>query len=155
MEIKTYELIIDTETKQSSLRIKEAFGYADDYYASPLAVFTLMIEKFRLHQMADEYVYMLAFNTKMKLLGIFEISHGTGNSSLLDARGLYIRALHIGADSIMLVHNHPSGQASSSKQDIQISKRIKDVGEFIGIPLLDHIIIGCDEYVSLNEQNII
>ena len=66
MEIRTYDLVIDTETKQSKLRVKESFECSDDYYDSPLSVFRLMRGKFCLPQMADEYVYMLAFNTKMK-----------------------------------------------------------------------------------------
>ena len=93
MNIRTYNLIIDTDTKHTSLRVKDSFEYANDYFASAVSVYSLMTEIFRLHEMSDEYVYMLAFDNKMKLLGAFEVSHGTGNASLLDARGVFVRAL--------------------------------------------------------------
>lgn len=97
---------------------------------------------------------MLAFNVKMRLLGIFEVSHGTGNASLLDARGVFMRALQIGANNVILVHN-PSGNASPSKDDLAISSRIKEVGNIIGIPLIDHVIIGECEYASLHEKKLL
>ena len=98
---------------------------------------------------------MLAFNVKMWLLGIFEISHGTGNASLLDARGVFVRALQIGANNVILVHNHPSGNASPSRDDLAISRRIKEAGNIIGIPLIDHVIIGGCEHVSLHEKELL
>lgn len=155
MNIKTYEMIIDTKTKQSSLVVKENFAYGEECFQAPISIATLMKEIFRLHEMADEFVYMLAFNYKMSLLGIFEISHGTGNASLLDARGVFMRALYVGASQIVLVHNHPSGKVEASNQDLYISKRIKDAGELMGIPLSDHIIIGSDGYLSIHESELI
>lgn len=105
MAIKTYELILDTETKHTSLQVKDSFSYGSEYFTTPLSVFTLMTEVFHLDTKADEYVYLGAFDNKMKLMGIFEVSHGTGNASLLDPRGVYMRALQIGASRIMLIHN--------------------------------------------------
>ena len=82
MAIKTYELILDTETKHTSLQVKDSFSYGSEYFTTPMSVFTLMTEVFHLDTKADEYVYLGAFDNKMKLMGIFEVSHGTGNAVL-------------------------------------------------------------------------
>ena len=106
MDIKTYDLIIDTKTKHTALQVKDSFAYAVDNFTEPKAIYDLMTDGFRLDKKADEYVYMGAFNNRMKLLGMFEISHGLGDSSLIDARGVYMRALQIGASNIVVIHNH-------------------------------------------------
>ena len=155
MDIRTYDLIINTETKHTSLQVKESFAYGTEYFTTPLAVFLLMMEVFHLHQMSDEYVYMLAFNNKMKLMGVFEISHGTGNASLLDPRGVYMRALQIGAASIMLIHNHTSGMPLPSREDFHVCKRMKKAGELLGISLVDFIVVGSDDFVSFQEKELL
>lgn len=155
MEINTYNLVVDDNTKHISLRVKESFSYGQEEFTSSVAVVALMKDLFRLQEQADEYVYMLAFNVKMRLLGIFEISHGTGNASLLDARGVFMRALQIGANYIVLVHNHPSGKAIPSQDDLNVSRRMKEAGELLGISLIDHVIIGSGEYVSLQEEKLV
>ena len=90
----------------------------------------------------------------MKLLGIFEISHGTGNSSLLDARGVYIRALQIGADSIMLVHNHPSGSARPGAADIRQTEILKKALSTCDISLIDHAVIASDSFYSFADEEL-
>lgn len=142
MQINTYELILDTETKHSSLQLKEALSYPGDTMYTPLAIFTMMMELFHLERMADEYVYLIAFNNKMKVLGLFQVSHGIGNASLIDPRGIFMRAVYIGASNLILVHNHPSGVTTPSKEDISVHKRLKEAGELMGIPIVDHVIIG-------------
>ena len=155
MNIRTYNLIIDTDTKHTSLRVKDSFEYANDYFASAVSVYSLMTEIFRLHEMSDEYVYMLAFDNKMKLLGAFEVSHGTGNPSLLDARGVFVRALQIGASNIMLIHNHPSGIPLPSREDFNICRRMVSAGKLLGVPVLDFIVIGGDDFVSFLEKELL
>lgn len=155
MNINTYDLILDAESKLTSLQLQESFAYPCDRFTSPRAIFELMQSKFNLHTRADEYVYLAAFNNAMRLLGLFEISHGTVNSSLIDPRGVFLRAVQIGASSIMLIHNHTSGRASPSKDDMNTCKRIKTAGQLLGIPLTDFMIIDCDEYLSFHEKNLL
>lgn len=88
---------------------------------------------------------MGAFNNRMKLLGMFEVSHGLCDASLLDARGVYMRALQIGASNIVVIHNHPSGIPLPSRDDFNVCQRIRDAGELLGIPLADFIVIGCGD----------
>lgn len=152
MEVPKYELVLNIETKLSHLKYKETLSSWNDSFTTPLSIFTFMTEAVQLHQMSDEYVYLLALNQKMKAIGLFEVSHGTGTASLLDARGIFMRALYVGANQIVIVHNHPSGEVEPSKQDITITKAIKEAGQLLAIPLVDHIIIGSDNYFSFREK---
>ena len=108
-----------------------------------------------MEQMAEEHCYMIAMNSFCKVLGVFFISKGTVNVSLITPREIYIRALLSGAVQIILCHNHPSGNAMPSEQDIAITKKIKEAGEMININLADHIIIGSDSYLSFKEAKIL
>ena len=103
----------------------------------------------------QEHMKLLMLNTKAKLLGETTISKGTVNASLLTPRELFIEALQKNAVSIILLHNHPSGDPTPSREDLLITKRIKEAGSLIGIELLDHIIIGNNCYISFAEQELI
>lgn len=102
-----------------------------------------------------EYVYILMFDSKHKLLKDVRLSEGTVNSSLLSPREVFTTALKFDAVYIVLVHNHPSGDPSPSRQDIEITDRVSSAGRMIGIELSDHIILGNNCYVSLAERGII
>lgn len=109
-----------------------------------------------LDRMAEEYVYMLALDCVCHVMGIFMVSKGTVNLSVASPREIYIRALAIGAVKIVLFHNHPSGSALPSEEDLRLTERVKGAGELVGIPLADHIIIGAGgSYLSFCEQQIL
>lgn len=105
----------------------------------------------RIHEEPEEYMYMICMNTKNKVIGVFEISHGTVNSSLVTPREVFQKALLANAVSIILMHNHPSGDSTPSREDIEATKRLVEAGKVIGVEVLDHIIIG-DRYSSLKEK---
>lgn len=105
----------------------------------------------RIHENPEEYMYMICMNTKNRIIGVFEISHGNVNSSIVGVREIFQKALLANAVSIILIHNHPSGDPTPSREDIAITKRITEAGKLIGIEVLDHIVIG-DQYVSLKEK---
>ena len=90
-------------------------------------------------------------NTKNRIIGVFEISHGSVNSSIVSAREVFQKALLANAVSILLMHNHPSGDPSPSREDIEVTKRLVEAGKILNVQVLDHIIIG-DSYVSLKEK---
>lgn len=100
----------------------------------------------------EEYMYMLCMNTKLNLTGIFEISHGTVSSSIVGAREVFQKALLANAVCIVMIHNHPSGDPTPSMEDIQVTRRLVDSGNLLGIQVLDHIIIGRPGYTSLKER---
>ena len=100
----------------------------------------------------QEHMKLLMLNSKAKLIGETDISKGTVNATIITPRELFIEALQKNAVSIIIMHNHPSGDPSPSKEDRLITRRIQEAGALIGIELLDHIIIGNNCYVSfLNE----
>ena len=90
-----------------------------------------------------------------RIIGESNISKGTVNASLISPRELFIEALEYGAVSIILLHNHPSGDPTPSSEDVLLTKRVKTAGDLIGIELLDHIIIGNNCYISFAEQKMI
>ena len=94
-------------------------------------------------------------NTRSRFIGESEISKGTVNMSLVSPRELFVEALQKNAVYIILLHNHPSGDPSPSREDILVTKRVQMGGQILGIELLDHIIIGDNCYVSLAEMGIL
>lgn len=103
-----------------------------------------------IHEKPEEYMYMICMNTKNKVIGVFEISHGSVNASIVMPREVYQKALLANATSIIVMHNHPSGDCTASREDIEVTKRLAEAGKIVGVELLDHIIIG-DTYSSLKE----
>ena len=109
-----------------------------------------MIRHYHLNIMAEEYAYVIALATDGACLGIFQISHGTVNASLVSPREIFIRCLLIGATNIIFIHNHPSGNPKESLEDRNITKKLKDAGLIIGIKLIDSIIIGRENENHIN-----
>lgn len=105
----------------------------------------------RIHEEPEEYMYMICMNTKNRVIGVFEISHGNVNSSIVGVREVFQKALLANAVSIILVHNHPSGDCTPSREDIDVTKRMVEAGKLIGIQVLDHLVIG-EKYCSLKEK---
>ena len=103
----------------------------------------------------QEHMKLLMLNSKAKLLGETNISKGTVNASLITPRELFIEALQKNAVSIIILHNHPSGDPTPSREDMLTTKRILDAGALIGIDLLDHIIIGNNCYMSFREEGML
>lgn len=101
-----------------------------------------------------EHFYVLLLDTKNKIISWDEISKGDLNSSIVHPREVFKYALKYSANSIICLHNHPSGNPTPSMQDIEITKRLQEVGNLVGIKLLDHIIIGYNKYISLKEKGI-
>ena len=94
-------------------------------------------------------------DTKNNIIRTRDVFTGTLNSSLIHPREIFREAVKFGSANIIISHNHPSGNPEPSKEDINVSIRIKECGEIMGINLLDHIIIGRNNYTSLKEKGII
>lgn len=141
-----------TVEKENLLVKEKGINYPDEL-DNPKKIVEMFNHLFRLDQKAEEYVYMLALNSKNKPLGVFEVSHGTVNYSVIAPREIYQRALLIGASYIILLHNHPSGQPNPSKDDKDTTRRIHASGELLNVQLLDHIIVGSGSYFSFREES--
>ena len=99
-----------------------------------------------------EVMKILFLNTKSRVLGEDDISVGTVNTALVSPREIFLEALKKNAVSVILLHNHPSGDPTPSKDDILVTKRVFEAGALLGIDLLDHIIIGDNCFISLREK---
>lgn len=102
-----------------------------------------------------EELRLVLFNSKNQYIRDTVLFQGTVNSSLVSPREIFLEALRYQAVSIVLLHNHPSGDSTPSREDILTTRRIQGAGELIGIILIDHIIIGDHSYISLKEQGVL
>jgi len=100
----------------------------------------------------QEVFCALMLDGKHRVSGFVEVSRGTLTSSLVHPREVFGPAIRMGAASIIVAHNHPSGDPEPSTEDIAVTKRLRDAGEILGIQVLDHIIVGHDSFVSLHER---
>lgn len=137
-------------TKEISVNCQDI----DNLLNSPEKVDRVARDFLHIHEETEEYVYLLCLNNKNVMTSIFELSHGTVNSSMFGIRELFQKALLANAVGIIIIHNHPSGDPKPSPEDKNITKRIKDAGDMIGIMILDHVIIG-NRYFSLREAGMV
>ncbi len=104
-----------------------------------------------LQQETKEHFLALHLDVKNRILCIDRVSTGSMTSSVIHPREVFKTALLSSAASLLLIHNHPSGDPSPSRDDISITEKLKRAGELMGIAVLDHVIIG-EGYVSLKEK---
>ncbi len=102
-----------------------------------------------------EQIRAAFFDTKSHLLKDVVISTGTVNASIISPREVFLAALKYRAVFVVLLHNHPSGDPKPSPEDLIFTNQIKKAGEILQIPLLDHIIIGDNRFVSLRKQGVL
>ena len=105
------------------------------------------------HSPAEEIVYMIGINSKCIPIAVSEISHGSVDCAMVGVREIMIRALLMGASQFLLVHNHVSGCAKPSWEDIQLTWDIYEQSTQIGLPLADHIIVGEKDYTPIIAEN--
>ena len=137
--------------------IKENAGRYDvnKKIQSPEDAYEVAQKVIKASEYAEENLWLITLDTKNNITGIFTVSTGSLNSSLVHPREVFKRAMLQNAASIIICHNHPSGDPTPSKDDIGITKRLYEAGEIIGIKLLDHIIAGDNSYTSLKEKGFI
>ncbi|WP_130806545.1 RadC family protein [Senegalia massiliensis] len=114
--------------------------------------------EFMMENMKDykkEFFRTIMLDTKNNIICYEDISIGSLNASIVHPREVFNRAIKRSSASVILVHNHPSGDPTPSKEDINITMRLIEAGEILGIRVLDHIIVGNKKYVSLKEEDII
>lgn len=120
---------------------------------SPQDVANLMTEQLRYLQ--KEHFICLFLNTKNHVIAQETLSIGSLNASIVHPREVFRAAIQRSSASIICVHNHPSGDPAPSSEDIEVTNRLIEAGQLLGIDVLDHIIIGDQHFVSLKEQGLI
>jgi DNA repair protein RadC len=120
---------------------------------SPYDVKNLLMEEMR--YLDKEYFKAILLNVKNHVISIEDVSIGSLNSSIVHPREVFKAAVKRSSASIILAHNHPSGDPIPSKEDIDVTKRLVEAGKILGIEVLDHIIIGDGCFISFKEKHII
>ena len=111
-----------------------------------------LLRSLRLADYPEEHFVALCLNTKCQFVGCFTVSIGSVSSSYCGPREVFRSALLCGASSVILAHNHPSGDPTPSPTDVDSTRRLREAGELLGIQVLDHIILGAETHVSLCER---
>ncbi len=108
-----------------------------------------------LRDMKRERFYLVLLDRKNRVLREALVSEGTLTEAVVHPREAFAAAIVEGAAAVLAVHNHPSGDPSPSPEDIRLTERLRACGTLLGIPLLDHVIVGADGFVSLRERGIL
>ena len=148
--VKAIQIVSLLELAKRLSRAQASEGLS---FSNPSSIAMYYMEEMRHHK--QEIMKLLLLNTKNKLISENDISKGTVNSAVISPRELFVEALQKNAVSIILIHNHPSGEPTPSREDILMTKRITEAGKMIGIALLDHIVIGNNCYTSLREKGLL
>ncbi|MEH7114546.1 JAB domain-containing protein [Neobacillus niacini] len=133
-------------------KIEGGYYHIPEACNSPERMYDTIIELTDAARETQEIFGVISLNTKMKVLSCTIIHKGSVNSSIVTPRDVFKEALTAGATSIAVFHNHPSGDSFRSSEDIEVTKRLHEAGKIMGIDLVDHIIVGDDEFYSLKEH---
>lgn len=122
---------------------------------NPNTVYDFAVNIMELNSVPQEVFVIIMLDSKGGIIGYSEISRGTLNSSMVHPREVFKPAIIQNAFGIIAIHNHPSGDPTPSKEDIEVTDRLREAGKLIGIELFDHVIIGNCEKSSLKEHGYI
>jgi DNA repair protein RadC len=119
----------------------------------PGDVFKLVKAKVR--EFTKEHFIVLSFDVRNKFLGMDVVSVGTLDASLIHPRETFESAIRRHAAQIVVSHNHPSNDCTPSLEDLQITKNLSEAGKILGIILMDHVIVGKDNYFSFRDEGLL
>jgi DNA repair protein RadC len=117
------------------------------------AVAELLKGWFKFETLPTEMFGILTLDTRNRIIGLHEIARGTLNTSTIHPREIFSRAILNNANSIILFHNHPSGDCKPSVEDKAITELLKNAGTLMGIQVLDHLVFGEFDYYSMNDKD--
>lgn len=145
-KVKAIQLLCIAEL---SKRMSRRCSGSKVQFCSPKEVADYYMQEMRC--LTKEQVQVIFLDGKSRMLKEKTMSIGTVNASLVSPREIFLDALKCGATGIILLHNHPSGDPTPSQEDFRTTERVNEAGRLIGIKLMDHIIIGDNQYISLKE----
>ena len=118
---------------------------------SPADVLGLLTD---IKDLRKEYFVALFLNVRNQVICRENVSVGSLNASLVHPREVFVPAVGSSAASVILAHNHPSGDVTPSREDIELTRRMVQAGEIMGIEVLDHLIVGSERFLSMKEANV-
>ncbi len=149
-KVKAVQILCVVELSKRLAR--ESKGDAP-HFSRPEQLAAYFMEEMR--DLETEHLYAVFLDTKGRMLCNRVVFKGTVSYSLIHPREILRLALQYDASQIIIMHNHPSGNPDPSDQDIQITNQLVEAADLIGIPLMDHIIIGDNNYISFKERGLI
>jgi len=138
---------------QLGKRLSNCIQIRNKVITTPSDVVSYFMEEMRMLQ--KEYFKIILLDTKCKVIKEVTVSIGSLSSSIVHPREVFVEAIKNASASLILMHNHPSGDPTPSKEDISITKRLVEGGNILGIHIIDHIIFGNGNYISLKEKGYI
>lgn len=153
MRITQYRTIQNANREIQLVKEKSCNYVGMETLSNPAAIYRMLCDVFQHDKQTEEYLYLICVNAAMKPTGIFEISHGTVNKSFCSPREIFQKALLCNTTGIFLAHNHPSGNTTPSKEDIETYRCIRSACNLMNIPIYDNIIVGYTFY-SFKENEI-
>ncbi len=136
--------VVELTKRLSKMSLKKGI-----MFNSPKSIADYFMQDMR--NLDTEQITLVLLNSKNKMIKHIRLSKGTVNAALTTPREVFVCALKYEAVNIVILHNHPSGDPTPSKEDVKLTNRLLDTGRLIGINLIDHIIIGDNTYSSLKE----
>lgn len=155
MRITMYNTMMDDDRKTVLVKERAVNCTEVSSLSSPSAVRTMLNSVFHADRLAEEHLWVIALDTKCHPVGVFDTSHGSADTAMVSIREIFVRLCLCGATRFVLAHNHPSGDTEPSKEDTAATERVLKASELMGIPLLDHIIIGNYNSYSMREAGLI
>lgn len=149
-EVKAVQLLCIAEIARRTSNMQ---AKTDLTFDQPQTVAAYYMETMR--HCDTEQLLLVLLDIKKRRISENVISTGTSNATLISPREIIIRALREEAAYIVILHNHPSGDPTPSRQDMLVTRKIKEVSDLVEIPLLDHIIIGDNRYTSFNQKGLL
>ena len=100
-----------------------------------------------------EHFVAIYLDGRHKVVAVHDVSIGTGNGAPVHPKEVFLPAIHLAAEAIVVAHNHPSGDPTPSVEDRTVTERLKQAGELLGIQVLDHVVLGQDRYFSFADES--
>lgn len=143
-------MLYKIKTIKISLNVSDA---SPEKINTPKAAYELALELFKSLDADQEQMILFSLDSQNQIRGYKIVSLGGQCSADPDFKVIFRSALLLGAVSIILAHNHPSGETEPSKEDVEFTRKVKEAGDLISIKVLDHIIIGTNGYYSFEERS--
>lgn len=153
MKIPIYELRNDKD-RQTYLFEVNSFEADCTLFQQPSQIVKFLKDGFQMEQLATERVYAVYFKYMSQVAGIMLIAQGGYNAAYFSPREVLVCGLLLDAHNFVMVHNHPSGKVVPSTYDREITQKMQEAGEIVGLQLMDHLIIGKD-YFSFVESGLL
>lgn len=147
--ITCYELM-----RGPRLEVRDEYDFKE-ILNNPEDIADMCREVFRMGELAEERAVLLAMDADSRVMGVFELSKGNTDSTMIDIQSIFTRLLLCGSKRMILAHNHPSQSKNPSKYDINVTQKLKDACDMMNFIFMDHIIVTGSSMLSFFAEGLI